>query len=107
MKAGYEASTVCDQDLTGTHDPELWEIIQDEERFLITADKEFGNIQKYPPGQHWGVLLLRPQHESIDSYMQLIKTVIKKYSIKDLARKVTVAFHGKIRIRKTFRNFEY
>jgi hypothetical protein len=75
VKAGYDASTVCSQDLTGTQAPELWEIIQGEERFLITEEKKFGNIQKY--------------------------------SLKDLAKKVTAASHGKIRIRKTFRNFEY
>ena len=57
---GYDAANVIEQGMGGWKDPKLWEAIQVEERFLVTADKGFANIQKYPPGKHVGVLLLRP-----------------------------------------------
>jgi predicted nuclease of predicted toxin-antitoxin system len=49
IEAGYEVSTVLDQGFSGKLDEELWPLVQKEARFLITADKEFGNIRKYPP----------------------------------------------------------
>jgi uncharacterized protein (DUF433 family) len=57
---GYNAVGVIKQDMGGWKDAELWEAVQSERRFLITADKGFADIRLYPPGTHNGVLLLRP-----------------------------------------------
>ena len=39
--------------------------IQKDERYLVTADKGFGDIRTYPPGTHHGILLLRPDEDGI------------------------------------------
>jgi predicted nuclease of predicted toxin-antitoxin system len=57
---GYSCSTVLEQGKGGWKDPALWEVVQDHQQFFITADKGFGNIRRYPPGTHGGILLLRP-----------------------------------------------
>jgi hypothetical protein len=44
----YDAANVIEQGMGGWKDIKLWEAIQTEERFLITADKGFANIQRYP-----------------------------------------------------------
>ena len=49
----------------GAKDVVLWQAAQSEQRFLITADKGFGDIRVYPPGTHAGVLLLRPEEDGI------------------------------------------
>jgi len=55
----YDAVTVGDQGWQGMSDDELWRRIQLEGRWLVTADKEFGDARRYPPGSHAGVILLR------------------------------------------------
>jgi predicted nuclease of predicted toxin-antitoxin system len=60
-----DTASVLEEGISGILDPELWEIAQEEGRFLITGDKGFANIRKYPPGTHYGVLLLRPDGEGI------------------------------------------
>jgi len=40
---GYEVASVVDQGLGGLKDPPLWQAIQAEQRFLVTADKGFGD----------------------------------------------------------------
>jgi predicted nuclease of predicted toxin-antitoxin system len=99
-EAGYEVSSVFDQGLSGKLDEELWPIVQKEGRFLITADKEFGDIRRYPPGTHAGVLLLRPNNESLLAYRDLLKSVLKKYRLETLSGKTAVATSRGIRIRK-------
>ena len=47
-----DTTSVLDEGLSGTLDPELWKVVQMEGRFLITGDKGFANIRKYPPGTH-------------------------------------------------------
>ena len=58
--AGYRVDTVVEEGIGGTKDPALWQAVQAEGQFLITADKGFADVRKYPPGTHQGVMLLRP-----------------------------------------------
>lgn len=53
---GYEADSVIDQNMGGWKDPALWQVVQQEKRFLITADKGFANIRTYPPGKRCSVI---------------------------------------------------
>jgi hypothetical protein len=61
----YDVVSVIDQQMGGWKDPLLWKTIQEENLFLITADKGFADIRKYPPGKHAGILLLRPDEDGI------------------------------------------
>ena len=64
---GYDAVSVVEQGMGGAKDPDLWQVVQAEARFLVTADKGFGDIRSYLPGTHHGVLLLRPDQDGIGS----------------------------------------
>ena len=97
---GYDAENVIDQGMGGWKDPKIWEAIQGESRFLITADKGFANIKKYPPGIHAGVLLLRPDDDGIRPVMSLLERVLDSYRLEDLAATVTVVTPRGIRVRK-------
>lgn len=54
---GYEAVSVVEQQMGGWKDPPLWQAIQAEQQFLVTADKGVADIRVHPPGAHAGVLL--------------------------------------------------
>lgn len=92
--------TVVEERLSGTLDPDLWKIIQEEKRFLITGDKAFANIRRYPPGTHSGVLLLRPEEEGIPQLKQLIDEVLKLGMLEKLSGCLAVATPGRLRIRR-------
>ncbi len=65
LEHGYEAVHVVDQRMGGWKDGPLWKVIQQENRFLITADKGFADVRAHPPGEHAGILLLRPDEDGI------------------------------------------
>ena len=65
----HEAVSVIEQGMGGTKDEALWQAVQTEERFLVTADKGFGDIRNHPPGSHYGVLLLRPGQAGIRPHL--------------------------------------
>jgi predicted nuclease of predicted toxin-antitoxin system len=92
--------TVVEERLSGTLDPDLWKIIQEEKRFLITGDKAFANIRRYPPGTHSGVLLLRPEEEGIPQSKQLIDEVLKLGMLEKLSGCIAIATPGRLRIRR-------
>ncbi len=97
--AGYDAETVREEGLGGCKDPDLWEVVQAEERFLVTADKGFGDIRAFPPGTHAGVLLLRPDEDGIQPLIELMKQVMASYDLALLAGLLVVATPRGVRIR--------
>ena len=82
-QAGYTCSTVPEQRLGGWKDPALWEVVQAHQQYLVTGDKGFGDIRRYPPGTHWGILVLRPAEEGIRPFVELVELVLG--SVPDLS----------------------
>ena len=82
-QAEYVCSTVSEQSLGGWKDPALWEIVQAHQQFLVTGDKGFGDLRRYPPGTHRGVLVLRPVEDGIRPFVELVELVLE--SVPDLS----------------------
>ncbi len=97
---GYDVVNVIDQQMGGWKDAALWQAIQQENRFLITADKGFADIRTHPPGKHAGVLLFRPDEDGIRPTIELLSKVLESYKLNDLAGNITVVTPRGIRIRK-------
>ena len=52
-----DAIDARDAGLKGAIDVKIFEYAQKEGRIIITRDKEFGNILKYPLGSHCGIIV--------------------------------------------------
>ena len=98
---GYkDTATVLEQEMGGWKDQALWESVQSEQRFLITADKGFGDIRTHAPGTHYGVLLLRPDMDGIRPLIRLLERTLAAYDLQDLYGTITVVNPRGIRIRR-------
>jgi predicted nuclease of predicted toxin-antitoxin system len=97
---GYAVGTVRSQKWGGLKDPVLWPLVHTAGEFFITADKGFGDIRIYPPGTHPGILVLRPERESLPEYRSLLDAVLNAHRLESLAGCVTVANSRSIRIRR-------
>jgi predicted nuclease of predicted toxin-antitoxin system len=97
---GHEAVNVVEQGMGGYQDPHLWQAVQAETRYLVTADKGFADIRSYPPGTHAGVLLLRPDQDGIRAVVELLRQVLASYDLEALAETVAVVTPRGIRIRR-------
>ena len=84
----------------GWKDPKVWKAVQSEKRFLVTADKSFGDIRVYPPGSHAGVLILRPDEDGIRPMLELIQQILDGYALDVLVGTITVVTPRGIRVRR-------
>ena len=98
---GYQAMSVVEQKMGGWKDPPLWVAVQKEKRFFITADKGFADIRAHPPGEHAGILLLRPDEDGIRPILELLAKVLEIHQLDGLSKSVTVVTPRGIRIRRT------
>jgi len=105
-KRGYHAETVTEENMSGWKDEDLWEAVQREGMFLITADKGFANIHRYPPGSHGGVLLLRPSKPGLRLLVRLMERILKSVELRSFAGAICVASERGIRIHRAKRENE-
>lgn len=98
--AGYGAATVRQQGWNGLDDDVLWERIQAEGRWLVTADKGFGDVRMYVPGSYAGVIVLRAEIESRRRYMDLAQALIRSVRLEEVAGCLVVVTLRGIRIRR-------
>ena len=70
----------------GYRDPVLWQAVQAEQRYLVTADKGFADTRRYKPGAHAGVLLLRPAQDGISPTIELLEMVLQDYELESACR---------------------
>jgi predicted nuclease of predicted toxin-antitoxin system len=97
---GYDAATVMGQGWLGVSDDDLWPRVQDEGRWLITADKGFADLRAHPAGSHAGVILLRAPEESRRAYLELAAIALDRLKLDDLAGAVVVVTYRGVRIRR-------
>lgn len=100
VQHGHDAVTVVMQGWQGLADDALWPRVQQEQRWLITADKGFADLHMYPPGSHAGVVLFRLDEESRRGYLELTQTALERLRFEELTGAVIVVTRRGIRIRK-------
>jgi predicted nuclease of predicted toxin-antitoxin system len=100
-EAGFDdTKSVVEQGMGGWSDSSVWQAVQDEGRFFITADKGFGDIRVYPPGEHAGVLLLRPDADGIEPVLDLLRLTLSAADLSSLQGTLSVATAKGLRSRR-------
>lgn len=56
---GFHTESIHALGLRGMADSEVFKIAQEGKAILLTYDRGFGNIRKYPPRSHNGIIVLR------------------------------------------------
>ena len=97
---GHDVDTVLAESLGGQDDPTVLSAATDEGRLLFTLDRGFGDVRAYPPGTHPGIIVLRPDDQSIATVIAMVESLLEHHAINDLARCVTVVQRNVLRIRR-------
>jgi hypothetical protein len=70
------------------------------DRLLLTLDRGFGDIRKYPPGTHTGIIVLRLDDQSASSVAFAIENLLDAHDLATLRGTVAVFHRGLLRIRR-------
>jgi predicted nuclease of predicted toxin-antitoxin system len=97
--AGYNAETVPTEGLAGQPDERVFEACQGEQRVLVTLDRGFGDIRRYAPGSHAGIIVLRPARQDRELCSALLAQVIPLLQERDVAGSIWIVEWGRVRVR--------
>jgi predicted nuclease of predicted toxin-antitoxin system len=98
---GLDTHSVVDEGLGGTDDPTLLRHVTIEDRMIFTLDRGFGDIRRYPPGTHPGIVVFRLDDESAATACAAVLQLVTSHDIDDLRGTITIVQYGILRIRRS------
>ena len=99
-RRGHDVHTVIEEHLAGESDPVVVAAATDEVRMLLTLDRGIGDLRRYPPGSHAGILVLRPAAQDPESILALIGRLMRTHPLDELRGCVVVVEPQRVRIRR-------
>ena len=98
---GYDIKDVRDYGFRGAEDEEIYEFAQREKAVILTGDRDFGNILRFPLGNHFGIVIAHFPNEmlTVEINRQLLER-FKDLSEGDFKRNLIIIEPWKIRIRR-------
>jgi predicted nuclease of predicted toxin-antitoxin system len=98
---GYEVKDIRDYGLRGAEDEEIYEFAQREQALILTGDRGFGNILRFPVGKHFGIVVAHFPNEMPTT--EINRDLIERFeylSEDDFRGNLIIIEPGKIRIRR-------
>ncbi len=95
---GHEVDTVRDQGLLGVADQELYDHCVQEQLVLVSLDKDFSSILRYPPGSSGGIVILRGPDNLFDTMRRLVTTLVEALRKDTPVGKLWIVELGRLRV---------
>ena len=96
---GHDVCTVWDQGLQGSCDADIARAIRNENRALVTLDKDFADIRTYPPQQFAGLIVCRLESQSKASVMAAFRNIMRWLNDHPLEHRLWIVEDADVRIR--------
>lgn len=99
---GHDTDTVLDEQLGGQNDPTIVAAAAADDRCIFTLDRGLGDLRRYPPGTHSGIIILpagQPSQET-SAITDLVDRLLRDHDLGDLHGCVVVVEPDRIRVRR-------
>ncbi len=98
---GHEAISVKDCVIRGSPDETVYSYAQEKNAVILTRDRGFGNIWRFPLGHHHGIIVINlPNEMAATRVKTTIISKLQTLSPEDIRGNVVIIEPVKIRIRK-------
>jgi predicted nuclease of predicted toxin-antitoxin system len=97
--SGHDVMTVRDQGLRGISDERLFEICAAEGRALVTLDRDFGQVPRFPPERSAGIIILEvgPQ-ATLQGILARLRDFIAVLESRSVGGALWIVEPGRVRI---------
>ena len=99
---GHEVETVAGERLCGASDDELFEVCKRERRCLVTLDRDFADVLRFPPGESAGLVVLRVSRNPTPALLnRLVSTTLDAFAMESVAGRLWIVEPTRIRIHRS------
>jgi predicted nuclease of predicted toxin-antitoxin system len=100
VQSGHDAETVAEEGLLSRPDVEVGLAAKGAEWILLTLDLEFGDLGKFPPGSHPGIILFRPRSYGSLTVNDYVSRFVWETNLGELVGCLTIEEPFRVRIRR-------
>ena len=87
--------------LSGISDDEVYQLACKEKRVIITMDKDFSRMFRFPPEKCGGIIVVKIYKRSVEETLEIFKQYYKNVSEKDINNNFIIITPDGLRIRRT------
>lgn len=98
--AGHDLLEAKEEKSLVMSDFEIFKTAQEQNRTLLTMDKDFSNILRYAPGSHPGIIVLKLYGLSIEDSKKVFLEAFEALDKNDIRGNTTIIDRNKTRIRR-------
>jgi predicted nuclease of predicted toxin-antitoxin system len=97
--SGHDVMTVRDQGLRGVADEQLFEVCIAEGRALITLDRDFGQVLRFPPERSAGIIVLEiGPRATLQGILGRLRDLLEVVETRAVAGALWIVEPGRVRI---------
>jgi predicted nuclease of predicted toxin-antitoxin system len=100
MKLGHDVETVIGEGLAGRDEATVLAAASSEDRLLVTLDRGFGDVRAYPPGSHGGIVVLRPDSQSVSLVLSTLSSLTTHHDLEEFRRCIVIDRGHLVRVRR-------
>lgn len=97
---GHEVFSILEGGKTGTLDEEIFRIAARENRVIVTMDKHFANMLRFPSDQCGGIIVARLYKIRVDKTTRLFFNFFDQLREDEIERNLIIITRKKLRIRR-------
>ena len=99
-RKGHSIMDLKEENLLGISDDQLIKIAKNEERIIITFDKDFSDLNHFPLKKHKGIVLLRYKDKSPQNVVNLFIYLLDSPAKEKFEDSLCEAYDNYVKIRK-------
>jgi predicted nuclease of predicted toxin-antitoxin system len=97
---GHDVATIREQGLGGSSDNEVFRACVEERRVLITLDRDFGHVLRFPPERSAGVVVLElGEPASLVLLHARLRDFLSLSTERDVTGELWIVEPGRVRVR--------
>jgi hypothetical protein len=97
-KLKHDVDTVAAEGLSGAGDRTVIEAGRSADRILLTLDRDFLDLDQYPPQRHSGVVVFRPPRQGALAVANFVLAFVRSANLRKYYRHTTVVERTRARI---------
>lgn len=95
---GFDVEHVVELGRGTAHDEEVLALAMKDGRVIITHDRDFGNLIRFPLSQHCGVIFLRLKNQQPSNVWLHMRAYLAVHADIDLTSRLVIIREGRVRI---------
>lgn len=98
---GHDVMSVRDRGLSGISDDEVYQLACKEKRVIITMDKDFSRMFRFPPERCGGIIVVKLYKRTVDETLEIFKKFYRFIKEEDMVENLIIITADGIKIRRT------